>query len=158
MASLNEVHLIGHLGKDPEVRTTAGGTTMATLSLATTERWKDKSGERQEKTEWHRIVVFNEHLVGIIQQYLSKGSLIYIQGKLTTRKWQDKDGGDHYSAEVVLSGFDGKLVMLGGGANRGTEPVDEYDVAGNKKVAKKSAGKTKPERTLSEDLEDEIPF
>lgn len=119
--SLNKVQLIGALGKDPEIRSTQDGREIANLSVATSESWKDKStGERREKTEWHRVVVFNEPLVGVIKQYLFKGSKVYLEGQLQTRKWTDRDGIERYSTEVVLQGFGSSLVMLGeprGGRN-----------------------------------------
>ncbi len=122
--SVNKVILIGNLGKDPEIRRTQDGRPIANLSVATSESWRDKTtGERKEKTEWHRVVVFNEGLCKIIEQYLKKGSKVYLEGALQTRKWQDKDGHDNYSTEVVLQGFNSQLTMLdgrggGGGAAR----------------------------------------
>jgi len=120
--SVNKVILVGNLGRDPEVRSSQGGTRIANLSVATSEGWTDKrSGERREKTEWHRVVVFNEHLVKVIEKYLEKGSKVYLEGALQTRKWTDNAGVERYSTEVVLQNFDGKLVMLGGGS-REDEP------------------------------------
>jgi single-strand DNA-binding protein len=113
MASLNKVQIIGHLGKDPEIRTTSDGKTMATLSVATSESWNNASGEKQEKTEWHRVVIFGK-LAEIAQKYLRKGSKVYLEGKLQTRKWTDQSGQDRYSTEVVLAGFGGELIMLDG--------------------------------------------
>ena len=114
MASLNKVMLIGNLGADPEARHTQDGKTIIHLSVATSESWKDKNtGEKREKTEWHRVVIFNEGLAEIAEKYLRKGSKVYIEGKIQTRKWTDKAGADKYTTEVVLSGFDGKMVMLG---------------------------------------------
>lgn len=113
MSSINKVILVGTLGKDPEVRATQDGKEIANLSLATSERWKDKTtGERKEKTEWHRIVVFNPNLVEVCKKYIHKGSKVYIEGSLQTRKWTDKEGVEKYSTEIVLSPFDGELVML----------------------------------------------
>lgn len=114
---LNKVTLIGNLGQDPDVRMTQSGDKVASISLATKERWKDQSGERQERTEWHRIVFFGK-LAEIIEQYVKKGSKIYVEGKLQTRKWQDQQGQDRYTTEVVVSGFGGNMIMLdslGGG-------------------------------------------
>src|ERR1044072_7230592 len=120
--SVNKVILIGNLGKDPEIRRTQDGRPIANLRVATTETWRDKnSGERREKTEWHSVVIFNEGLCRIAEQYLKKGSKIYLEGQLQTRKWQDKDGQDRYSTEVVLQGFNSQLTMLdtrGGGRRR----------------------------------------
>jgi single-strand DNA-binding protein len=113
--SLNEVSLIGNLGRDPEVRTFGNGGKVCNLRIATTETWKDRnSGERREKTEWHAVEVFSEGLVRVCEQYLRKGSKVFVRGKLSTRKWQDQDGKDRYSTSVVLQGFDAKLLMLDG--------------------------------------------
>jgi single-strand DNA-binding protein len=124
--SVNKVILIGNLGADPEIRRTQDGRPIANLNIATSETWRDKgSGERKEKTEWHRVVIFNEGLCKVAEQYLKKGAKVYIEGALQTRKWQDKDGQDRYSTEVVLQGFNSTLTMLdgreggGGGAGRG---------------------------------------
>ena len=120
--SVNKVILIGNLGADPEIRRTQDGRPIANLRVATSESWRDKAtGERKEKTEWHRVVIFNEGLCKIVEQYLKKGSKVYLEGALQTRKWQDKDGHDKYSTEVVLQGFNSQLTMLdtrggGGGA------------------------------------------
>ena len=114
--SLNKVQLIGRLGSDPEIKQMVNGKNVARLSIATSQNWKDKStGERKEKTEWHRIVIFNEGLVNVVQQYLKKGANVYIEGQLTTRKWRDeKSGQDKYSTEVVLQGYNSSLTMLDG--------------------------------------------
>jgi single-strand DNA-binding protein len=121
--SVNKVILIGNLGADPEIRRTQDGRPVANLRLATSESWKDKTtGERKEKTEWHRVVIFNENLCRIAEQYLKKGSKVFIEGALQTRKWQDQSGQDRYSTEVVLQGFRGELTLLdraGGGAGAG---------------------------------------
>lgn len=111
--SLNRVQLIGHLGRDPEIRSTQDGKKIATLSVATSESWKDRqSGERKEKTEWHRVVIFNEGLAEIVEGFLSKGSRVMVEGQLKTRKWTDSAGVDKFTTEVVLQGFDAKLIML----------------------------------------------
>lgn len=111
--SVNKVILIGNMGADPEIRRTQDGKPIANLRIATSESWRDKAtGERKEKTEWHRVVVFNEGLCKIIEQYVTKGAKLYIEGALQTRKWQDKDGKDRYSTEVVLNGYGGVLTML----------------------------------------------
>ena len=113
--SVNKVILIGNLGRDPEIRSTQDGTRLASLSLATSENWRDKnSGERRERTEWHRVVVFNDHLVTVIEKYLRKGSKIYVEGQLQTRKWTDNQGQERYSTEVVLQRYRGELTMLDG--------------------------------------------
>ena len=113
MSSVNKVILIGNLGRDPEVRTTENGTKIVSLSVATSERWKDRStGEQRERTEWHRVVIFNEHLADVAERYLRKGSKVYLEGALQTRKWVGHDGQDRYTTEVVLQRFRGELVML----------------------------------------------
>lgn len=115
MSSLNKVMLIGNLGADPEVRSFANGGKVCNLRLATTENWKDKNtGERQERTEWHTVAIFTEGLVNVAERYLRKGSKVFIEGQLSTRKWQDQQGNDRYSTEVVLRGFNGTLTMLDG--------------------------------------------
>ncbi|MCK4940161.1 MAG: single-stranded DNA-binding protein [Rhodospirillaceae bacterium] len=120
--SVNKVILVGNLGRDPEVRFTQDNKKIVTLSLATSDSWKDKNtGERKEKTEWHRVVIFNEGLANISEQYLRKGSKIYIEGALQTRKWTDKDGVDKYSTEVVLQGFNSVMTMLDGRSGGGSE-------------------------------------
>jgi single-strand DNA-binding protein len=129
--SLNKVTLIGRLGRDPEIRSTQDGRQLASLSVATSESWKDKAtGERTERAEWHRVVIFSEGLVGVAEKYLSKGSNVYLEGHLKTRKWTDKDGIDKYSTEVVLQGFDAKLLLLdkadGERKSQGTEPVADH--------------------------------
>ena len=117
--SLNKVLLIGRLGADPEIKQMVNGKSVARLSLATSQSWKDKNtGEKKEKTEWHRIVVFNEGLVNVVQQYLKKGAQVYIEGQLTTRKWKDEQSGqDKFSTEVIIQGYNSSLTMLGGGGN-----------------------------------------
>ena len=123
--SVNKVILVGNLGKDPEVRRLGSGEPVVNLSLATSESWKDKAtGERKEKTEWHRVVIFNENLARVAEQYLRKGSKVYVEGQLQTRKWQDQSGQEKYSTEVVLQRFRGELTLLdgrGGGASEGEE-------------------------------------
>ena len=119
-ASLNKVLIIGNLGADPEVRTFQNGGKVCNLRIATSETWKDKNtGERKEKTEWHTVAIFQEGLVQIAEQYLRKGSKVYLEGKLQTRKWQDQSGADKYSTEIVLQGFDGTLTMLDGAKQDG---------------------------------------
>ena len=115
MSGINKVILIGNLGRDPEVRYSQDGTKIVNFSLATSESWKDKqTGEKREKTEWHRVVIFNDHLGGIAEQYLRKGTKVYVEGALQTRKWTGNDGNERYSTEVVLQRFRGALTMLGG--------------------------------------------
>ena len=137
--------LIGNLGRDPEVRSFQNGGKVCNLSIATSERWKDKNtGERKEKTEWHNVAIFQEGLVKIAEQYLKKGSTVYIEGKLQTRKWQDQSGADRYSTEVVLQGYDGVLTMLGGRGDGGGSSGGTYDSGS----ADNSGG----------GMDDEIPF
>lgn len=113
--SVNKVTLLGNLGADPEIRRTQDGRPIANFSVATSESWRDKNtGEKKEKTEWHRVVVFSEGLAKVVEQYLKKGSKVYLEGMLVTRKWQDQSGQDRYSTEVVLQGFDSKMIMLDG--------------------------------------------
>src|SRR3979490_2610039 len=127
--SVNKVILVGNLGKDPEIRRTQDGRPIANLSVATSESWRDKAtGERKEKTEWHRVVIFSEGLAKVAEQYLKKGAKVYLEGQLQTRKWQDQQGQDRYSTEVVLQGFNSALTMLdraGGGAGGGDYGPDD---------------------------------
>ncbi len=118
--SLNKVMLIGNLGQDPEVRSFQNGGRVANLRIATSETWKDKNtGERQERTEWHTVAIFSDGLINVVENYLKKGSKVFVEGKLQTRKWQDQQGNDRYSTEVVLRGFDGTLTMLDGASGGG---------------------------------------
>lgn len=153
--SVNKVILIGNLGADPEIRHTQDGRPIANLRVATSESWKDKStGERRERTEWHRVVIFSEGLCRIAEQYLHKGSKVYLEGQLQTRKWQDQEGKDRYSTEVVLQGFNSTLTMLdakGGGAGAGAGAGDG-DFAANKPTNEPGGDFT------ANELEDEIPF
>ena len=147
--SLNKVLLIGRLGADPEIKQMVNGKSVARLSLATSQSWKDKnSGEKKEKTEWHRIVVFNEGLVNVVQQYLKKGAQIYVEGQLTTRKWKDEQSGqDKYSTEVVIQGYNSSLTMLGGG-----NQIIVYLSQDNGKSIEDTS------QDISKDLDDDIPF
>ncbi len=156
--SVNKVILIGNLGADPEIRRTQDGRPIANLRVATSESWRDKAtGERKEKTEWHRVVIFNEGLCKIVEQYLKKGSKVYLEGALQTRKWTDKDGHERYSTEVVLQGFNSQLTMLDTrGAGASADSIDDFgssgpSVARERKPALAGAGK-------SVDMDDEIPF
>src|SRR5882724_5902278 len=126
MAGVNKVILVGNLGKDPDIRRTTAGDPIVNFTLATSENWRDKaSGERKERTEWHRVVIFNENLAKVAEQYLHKGSKVYIEGQLQTRKWTDKDGNEKYTTEVVLQRFRGELVMLDsrGDSDRAERPA-----------------------------------
>ena len=148
--SVNKVILVGNLGAEPEIKQTKDGRSFATLSLATSESWRDKAtGERRERTEWHRIIIFSEGLTRIAEQYLHKGSKIYIEGQLQTRKWQDEAGNPRYSTEVVLQGFNATLTMLDArGNNAGAQAYD----------APPSQASSLPESATEGALEDEIPF
>ena len=132
MQSLNKVNLIGALGADPEIRSFASGGKVANLRLATSETWKDKStGERKEKTEWHSVAIFSEGLVGVVERYLKKGSKVFVEGKLQTRKWQDQSGNDRYTTEVVIQGMGGSLIMLdSAGGERGERKQSYSEPAG----------------------------
>jgi single-strand DNA-binding protein len=149
--SLNKVLLIGRLGADPEIKQMVNGKSVARLSLATSQSWKDKNtGEKKEKTEWHRIVVFNEGLVNVVQQYLKKGAQVYIEGQLSTRKWKDeKSGQDKYSTEIIIQGYNSSLTMLGGGS-RGIQNDNSSET-----ISKNSDEASQIEQN---DLDDEIPF
>lgn len=153
MSSLNQVSLIGRLGKDPEIRHTQGGKAIANFSLATSETWRDKSGEKQERTEWHNIVVFNEGLAGVVEKYLTKGSQCFVQGQLRTRKWEDKEGATRYTTEVVLDAFNGTLRLLGGKPEGSPEKGEAKQTTSQKATAK-------PKATAREEeiLDDEVPF
>ena len=165
--SVNKVILVGNLGKDPEVRRTQDGRPIVNLRVATTETWRDKaSGERREKTEWHSVVIFNENLCRIAEQYLKKGAKIYIEGQLQTRKWQGQDGQDRYSTEVVLQNFNGTLTMLdargggGGGASMGMHEDDAAGyAAGNGSGGQRGGGKPAGKGgSFDKPVDDEIPF
>jgi single-strand DNA-binding protein len=126
MSSVNKAIIIGNVGKDPEIRSMQSGDTVASFSIATSESWKDKtSGERKEKTEWHRVSCFNQGLNKVIEKYVKKGSKIYIEGQIETRKWTDKDGAEKYSTEIVLRPFRGELVLLGSKDQTQEQPEDE---------------------------------
>ncbi|HEX3952776.1 MAG TPA: single-stranded DNA-binding protein [Stellaceae bacterium] len=179
--SVNKVILVGNLGRDPELRSTNDGTRIANLNLATSESWRDRvSGERKERTEWHRVVIFNERLVEIAEKYLRKGSKIYIEGALQTRKWTDNAGVEKYSTEIVLQRFRGELTMLdgaggaaGGGRGAGAggmgEPSYDDDYMGGgttssatpsrtPAAASNGMGGSRSRGTLANDLDDDIPF
>ena len=149
--SLNKVLLIGRLGADPEIKQMVNGKSVARFSLATSNTWKDKNtGEKKEKTEWHRVVIFNEGLANVVKQYLKKGSQVYIEGQLSTRKWRDeKTGQDKYSTEVVLQGFNSSLTMLGG-KNSGQDNFSQ--------ISNDSALPDDSSASPNKDLDDEIPF
>ena len=158
--SVNKVILVGNLGKDPEVRRMQDGRPVVNLSVATSDTWRDKAtGERRERTEWHRVVIFNENLCRIAEQYLKKGSKVYLEGSLQTRKWQDQQGVEKYTTEVVLRGFNGQLTMLdraggGGGSSEMGESGSDFGSPGptrERAPALAGAGRR-------DDMDDEIPF
>ena len=145
--SLNKVLLIGRLGADPEIKQMVNGKSVARMSLATSQSWKDKStGEKKEKTEWHRVVVFNEGLVNVVQQYLKKGAQVYIDGQLSTRKWKDeKTGQDKYSTEILIQGYNSSLTMLGSSVSQNT-------------IESQETKKSFDNNINQNDLDDDIPF
>jgi single-strand DNA-binding protein len=178
--SVNKVILVGNVGKDPEIRRTQDGRPIANLSIATSESWRDKnSGEKKEKTEWHRVVVFSEPLCKVIEQYVKKGAKLYIEGALQTRKWTDKDGVEKYSTEVVLQGFNGTMTMLDGRAGAGSGAgvgmhedgqasygAPDSGYGGSSSGGGSGGGYSEPKRaakggaakSFDKPLDDEIPF
>ena len=177
--SVNKVILVGNLGADPEIRRTQDGRPIANLRLATSESWKDKTtGERREKTEWHRVVIFNENLCRIAEQYLKKGMKVYVEGQLQTRSWDDQQGQKRYTTEIVLQNFSGVMIMLdgrAGGGGAGAGAPDEYGAAGGDDYGGASGGRgaargvergapqsprgaAKQPAFASTDMDDEIPF
>jgi single-strand DNA-binding protein len=167
--SVNKVILVGNLGRDPEVRYTQDGTKIVHLAIATSERWRDRtSGENRERTEWHRVVIFNERLGEVAEKYLAKGRSVYLEGQLQTRKWQDQSGQERYSTEVVLQRFRGELVLLGG-RDEGSAAAspDERDAEWGRAAGEPARGGGEPARGGGgrpgksgdfDDLDDEIPF
>lgn len=152
MSSLNKVMLIGNLGRDPEIRSTQDGKRVANLSIATSDRWRDKhSGEQRERTEWHRVVVFNQHLVDIVERYVHKGSKIYLEGKLQTRKWTDNAGVEKYTTEIVLTDFEGQVKMLSGRQSNDNGGEDRSQGSGDPSTQCRPVGG-------HSDLDDDIPF
>lgn len=172
--SLNRVQLIGNLGADPEVRRLNSGDPVVNLSIATSETWRDKnSGERRERTEWHRVVIFNKPLAEVAEQYLKKGSKVFVEGKLATRSWEDQSGQKKYTTEVVLQAFNGTLVMLGDGGGRGPRSEDDYgstrsrgsggspteeELRRRTEEASQRNSRQSSESDFARDMEDEIPF
>lgn len=168
--SVNKVILVGNLGADPEIRRLNSGDQIANLRIATSESWRDRqSGERKDRTEWHSVVIFNENLAKVAEQYLKKGSKVYIEGALQTRKWQDQNGNDRYSTEIVLQKFRGELQMLdsrgegsgegrsfGGGGNR--NQMSDYSGGGNDFGSSGPSSQGGGGGGFSRDLDDEIPF
>jgi single-strand DNA-binding protein len=159
--SVNKVILVGNLGRDPEIRTLNSGDRVANLRIATSETWRDKAtGERKEKTEWHQVVIFNENIVKVAENYLRKGSTVYVEGSLQTRKWTDQNNVEKYSTEIVLQKFRGELTMIGGrgeGASSGAGGDDYGSSSGFQPSGGRTQG-TGPKESYSADLDDEIPF
>jgi single-strand DNA-binding protein len=154
--SVNKVILVGNLGADPEIRSLNSGDRVANLRLATSETWRDRgTGERREKTEWHRVVVFNENIVKVCEQYLRKGSKVYVEGSLQTRKYQDQSGAERFSTEIVLQKFRGELTMLDGRGDAEREEGGGYAGGFSSAPRAPSSG---PREEFSADLDDEIPF
>jgi single-strand DNA-binding protein len=172
--SVNKVILIGNLGKDPEIKSFQNGGKIANFSIATSEQWKDKmSGERKERTEWHNIVINGDGLVGVVERYLKKGSKVYIEGSLRTRKWQDRDGNDRYTTEVVVAGMSGNLTMLdgapgggsGGGRSNdgwgnggGSGGGSNWDQGGGAPSGGGGSGPSGGRAPFDDDLDDDVPF
>ncbi len=170
MAGVNKVILVGNLGKDPEARTFANGGKVVSFSLATSENWKDRnSGERKEKTEWHNISIFSEGLAGVAERFLRKGSKVYLEGQLETRKWQDQSGNDRYTTDVVLRNFNSSMVLLdargegGGGGSRSYDDTGEGGFGGAGYSGGGGGGGSKPQSrpqpaAFDSDLDDDVPF
>ena len=157
--SINKVTLVGNLGRDPEVRATQDGSKIVNLSLATSERWKDRnSGEQRERTEWHRVVIFNENLGRIAEQYLRKGSTCYIEGQLQTRKWTDQNGAEKYTTEVVLQRYRGELTLLGGRGDSGFGGDQNSYGSSSSDTAPSSGASSPPPMRDASNLDDDIPF
>ena len=164
MAGVNKVILVGNLGDDPESRSLNNGGEVVNLRVATSESWKDRDGQRQERTEWHRVVIFNENLGRVAKSYLRKGSKVYLEGQLQTRKWQDNSGQDKYSTEVVLQRFRGELVLLdsrgggGGGGGFGDDQSGYDQGGGGSAVGGGGRPQSRPQPAFDSDLDDDVPF
>ncbi|HEY0446112.1 MAG TPA: single-stranded DNA-binding protein [Allosphingosinicella sp.] len=163
MAGVNKVILVGNLGDDPESRSLNNGGEVVNLRIATSESWKDRDGNRQERTEWHRVVIFNENLGKVAKSYLRKGSKVYLEGQIQTRKWQDNSGQDKYSTEIVLQRFRGELVLLdskGGGVGGGGGGGGDYEDRGSSSGGSSSGGarQQRPAPAFDSDLDDDVPF
>jgi len=164
MAGVNKVILVGNLGADPEARSLNNGGEVVNLRIATSETWKDRDGNRQERTEWHQVVIFNENLGRVAKSYLRKGSKVYLEGQIQTRKWTDNNGNDRYSTEIVLQKYRGELVLLdsrdgGGGGGRGD--YSDQDLGGGggfSSAGGSSRQQSKPQPAFDSDLDDDVPF
>ena len=162
MAGVNKVILVGNLGADPEARSLNNGGEVVNMRVATSESWKNKDGERQERTEWHNVVIFNENLGRVAKSYLRKGSKVYLEGQIQTRKWQGQDGNDRYTTEIVLQRFRGELVLLdsrssGGGGGGGGDYGDEDFGGSSSGGGQRSQSRPQP-ATFDNDLDDDVPF
>ena len=161
---VNKVILVGNLGKDPEVKSFSNGGRVANFTIATSESWKDKTtGERKERTEWHNIKIDNDNLIRVVEQYLRKGSKVYVEGQLQTRKWQDRDGNDRYTTEVVVGRFKGELELLDGrreGGGSGGYGGDDYGSPAPSRAPAGGAGgfASKPASSFPDDMDDDVPF
>jgi single-strand DNA-binding protein len=165
MAGVNKVILVGNLGDDPEARSLNNGGEVVNLRVATSESWKDRDGNRQERTEWHRVVIFNENLGKVAKSYLRKGSKVYLEGQIQTRKWQDQSGADRYSTEIVLQRFRGELVLLdsrgGGGGGEDFGGAGGYESGGSSGGFGSGGGgnrQSRPAPAFDSDLDDDVPF
>ena len=157
--SVNKVILVGNLGKDPEIRSLGSGDRVANLTIATSESWRDKaSGEKKEKTEWHRVVIFNDNLVKVAEQYLRKGSKVYLEGAIQTRKWSDQSGQEKFSTEIVLQKFRGELTMLDGRGDGDSAGEGGGSYNGGFSSGPRAQTSSAPREDFSADLDDEIPF
>jgi single-strand DNA-binding protein len=166
--SLNKVMIIGNLGQDPEVKSFQNGGKVCNLRIATSEQWKDKNtGERQERTEWHSVAIFSEGLISVAERFLRKGSKVFVEGQLQTRKWQDQSGNDRYSTEIVLRGFNGTLTMLdgagggqggGGGGGRSSGGGSDWNQGGAGGGGSSGGGSSGGGSNFADDLDDDIPF
>ncbi|MGE5561791.1 MAG: single-stranded DNA-binding protein [Bacillota bacterium] len=161
MAGVNKVILVGNLGADPEARSLNNGGEVVNMRVATSESWKDRDGNRQERTEWHNVVIFNENLGRVAKNYLRKGSKVYLEGQIQTRKWQDQSGNDRYTTEIVLQRFRGELVLLdsreGAGGGRGSFNEDYDDFGGGGAAPARTQSRPQP-AAFDTDLDDDVPF
>jgi single-strand DNA-binding protein len=164
MAGVNKVILVGNLGADPEARSLNNGGEVVNLRVATSETWKDRDGNRQERTEWHQVVIFNENLGRVAKSYLRKGSKVYLEGQIQTRKWTDNNGNDRYTTEIVLQKYRGELVLLdsreggGGGGGRGDYADQDFGGGGGFSSGGGSRQQSKPQPAFDTDLDDDVPF
>ena len=162
MAGVNKVILVGNLGADPEARSLNNGGEVVNMRVATSESWKNKDGERQERTEWHNVVIFNENLGRVAKNYLRKGSKVYLEGQIQTRKWQGQDGNDRYTTEIVLQRFRGELVLLdsrdgGGGGGRSDFGDEDFGAGGSSGGGQRSQSRPQP-AAFDNELDDDVPF